>query len=324
MADAGELERSYCGGGGGGGGGHFLVVAYGLQGHLNPARTLARRLARIHGARVTLSVTVAAHGRMFPSLRLSSPDEEVSDGLISYAPYSDGFEFGATPRDADQLARSTRESARSLSAIVRRFAAAGRPVTCVVSAFSLPAADVAAEHGIPLAVYWIQAAAALAVYYHYFHGYEQLVASHAAADPTYEVTIPGLRRPLRIRDFPSFLVDASGREQGSVRWFRSLFEHIDRNKPKILVNTPLDVLEATALEELKRKLLDVFAVGPMLPPHHSQQQQLQADADEILAEDRIHLYKQDDQKRYMEWLETKPARSVVYMSYGSMLSYDRH
>lgn len=55
-------------------------------------------------------------------------------------------------------------------------------------------------------------------------------------------------------------------------------------------------IEATALEELKRKLLDVFAVGPMLPPHHLQQQQADADADEILAEDRIHLYKQDDQK----------------------------
>ncbi|CAN6339594.1 unnamed protein product [Urochloa humidicola] len=290
--------------------GHFLVVAYGLQGHLNPARALARRLACVHGAaaRVTLSVTVSAHGRMFPSL--ASPDEEVSDGLISYVPYSDGFEFGATPRDADQLARSTRESARSLSAIVRRFAATGQPVTSIVSAFSLIAAEVAVEHGIPLAIYWIQAATAFAVYYHYFHGgYERLVASHVA-DPMYEVSIPGLR-PLWIHEFPTFLVDTSGREKGSVQWLRSLFEYIDREKPKILVNT-LNLLEAAALKELKQKL-DVFAVGPMLP-HHLKQ------VDET--EDRIiHLYKQD-QKGYMEWLEAKPTRSVVYMSYGSMFSYN--
>ncbi|CAN6380516.1 unnamed protein product [Urochloa humidicola] len=305
MANNAGDEHGHC---------HFLVVAYGLQGHLNPARALAHRLVRAHGsaARVTLSVTVSAHSRMFPSPLASPDDEEVSDGLISYVPYSDGFDFGATPRDAEQLARSTRESARSLSAIVCRFAATGRPVTRIVSAFSLPAAEVAAEHGIPLDVYWIQAATALAVYYHYFHGYEQLVTAHVN-DLTHEVNIPGLLRPLRIHEFPSFLVDTSGREKGSVQWFRLLFEHIDREKPKVLVNT-LNVLEAAALKELKHKL-NVFAVGPMLLPHHSQQE-----VDKT--EDRIHLYKQD-QKGYMEWLEAKPSRSVVYMSYGSILSYNR-
>ncbi|CAN6348966.1 unnamed protein product [Urochloa humidicola] len=107
MANNAGDEHGHC---------HFLVVAYGLQGHLNPARALAHRLARAHGsaARVTLSVTVSAHSRMFPSPLASPDDEEVSDGLISYVPYSDGFDFGATPRDVDQLERSTHESSRSL------------------------------------------------------------------------------------------------------------------------------------------------------------------------------------------------------------------
>jgi len=187
---------------------------------------LARRLARANGgsARVTLSVAVSAHARMFPSptgqLVVSPPDVEASDGVISYVPYSDGFDFGERPRTAADRARRRRVSAASLSAIVRRLAAAGRPVTCVVSALLLPAADVALEHGIPLAVFWNQSAATLAAYYHYFHGHEHLVAAAAAHvggadDPaalSYElVTLPGLP-PLRVRDLPSFLVDATGGE----------------------------------------------------------------------------------------------------------------
>ncbi|KAL6595604.1 hypothetical protein ACP70R_047944 [Stipagrostis hirtigluma subsp. patula] len=289
---------------------HFLVVAYGLQGHLNPARALARRLARVHGgdARVTLSVTVSGHGLMFPSL--ASPDEEVHDGLIAYLPHYDGFEVGKYPRTADELARSCRESVKSLSAIVDRFAVTGWPITSIVSAFSPPAMDVAAEHGIPLAVYWIQAATSFAVYYHYFHGFDQLVAAKMA-DPTHEVSLPGLR-PLRIRDFPSFLVDATGSENGSVQWFfRSMFEHIGREKAKIPVNT-FDELETTTLQALQQHV-DVFTVGPMVP--HGQ-------SVDAIQDSPIHMYKKDE-KNYMEWLAANSCRSVVYVSYGSMTKYSR-
>jgi hypothetical protein len=51
----------------------------------------------------------------------------------------------------------------------------------------------------------------LATSYHHYHGYDDLVASHATAvDPVVIISLPGLMRPLRIHDFPSFLVDTSG------------------------------------------------------------------------------------------------------------------
>ncbi|TVU03523.1 hypothetical protein EJB05_50919, partial [Eragrostis curvula] len=278
---------------------------------------IARRLARVRGvARLTLSVPAAAHGRMFPA-SLASPaagddedEAEASDGVISYVPFSDGLEFGARPSSAAERARCRRESAESLSAVVRRLAAAGKPVTCVVSTISLPAIDVALEHGIPFAFYWIQTAAAFAAYYHYFRGYEQLVTAHVA-DPAYEVSFLGLR-PLPISDLPSFLADSTGSEQSkaSIELLRAIFEHIGREKPKVLVNS-LDMLETDLLQAV-RQHVEVFAVGPMVP--HLQQMDV--------TEDRVHLYKQEE-KGYMEWLNGQPGKSVVYMSYGSMITYEK-
>jgi len=181
---------------------HFLVVAYSMQGHVNPARTLAHRLAQVSGCTATLSIPLSGHRRMFPS----DDDEEaiISDGLISYLPFSDGIDDGTWPVDF-----------RTLSAVISRLAASGRPpVTCVVCTLSMPVVgEVARAHGLPLAVYWIQPAAVLATYYHYFHGHDELLRLLAAAGQHEtsgnlrsddEVTLPGMLRPLRTRDMPSF------------------------------------------------------------------------------------------------------------------------
>ncbi|KAL6595478.1 hypothetical protein ACP70R_047818 [Stipagrostis hirtigluma subsp. patula] len=266
---------------------HFLIVAYGIQSHVNPGRVLAHRLTSLAvdgSVAATLSLPVHAHRRMFPS---SAGDEEVTDGVISYIPYSDGFDDGSMPKDAEAWERSRRASFGSLSAVVARLAARGQPVTCVMCTMVLPSVlDVAREHGIPLAVYWIQPATVLAAFYHYFHGYGELIASHAG-DPAYEVKLPGLSRPLRIRDFPSFLVDTTGSELTK------------------LVNE----VETTVIDEMKQHL-DLFAVGPMIGSS---------------TEAPIHLFKHDDgdKKRYMEWLGAQSEKTVVYVLFGSISKYSK-
>ncbi|AQK48418.1 Cyanidin 3-O-rutinoside 5-O-glucosyltransferase [Zea mays] len=293
---------------------HFLVVAYGMQSHVNPGRALAHRLARlscIDGRPIlaTLSVPVAAQRRLFPSPTTMVDKEACSDGVISYVPHSDGFDDGASaPKTAEDWARRRRATAASLSAVVARFAAAGTPVTCIVVTMVGPAmVDVARDHGIPFAVYWIQPAAVLAAEYHYFHSYDD---DHARAR---EVSLPGLRRPLPVRDFPSFLVDTTGSVLAKVitEMFRELFESMDRWRPKVLVNT-LEELEAGVLAGMRRHL-DLVAVGPMLG----------ASADDA----RIHLFEHDDdvdKKRYMDWLRARPDSSVVYASFGSVTKVTRH
>ncbi|CAD6342454.1 unnamed protein product [Miscanthus lutarioriparius] len=232
------------------------------------------------------------------------PEETTDDGVISYVPYSDGLDDGSLSwsTDAEDRARRRRASADSLSAVVARLAGRGQPVTCIMCTMVLlPVLDVAREHGIPLAVYWLQPATVLAVSYHYFHGHDKLVAAHAT-DPAYEVRVPGLRCPLRIGCLPSFLTDTSGsdRARASIDLFRELFEFMDQWRPKVLVNT-FDELEPSALAEIRRHL-DVVAVGPMVGS---------------ATDARIHLF-EHDKKRYMEWLQAHPDSSVVYVSFGSV------
>lgn len=101
---------------------HFLVVAYGIQSHINPCRLLAHRLAClgiVSGSGpvlATLAVPLSAHRRMFPNHPSGNTADSDSDGVISYAPYSDGLDDGSPmPRDAEGKARVRRASFEGLS-----------------------------------------------------------------------------------------------------------------------------------------------------------------------------------------------------------------
>ncbi|XP_051198381.1 UDP-glycosyltransferase 75C1-like [Lolium perenne] len=289
---------------------HFLVLTFPLQGHIAPALRLARRLlAAAPDALVTFSTTEAAHRRMFPTKPADNPQaaaEPNGDGRLEFHPFADGTESGYV-RGSDSaafneyMASLRAAGARSVGELVDALAARGRPVTRVVYTLLLPwAADVARARGVPSALYWIQPAAVFAVYYHYFHGHAGVVADHLH-DPSFLVRLPGLP-PQAVRDLPSFITESAephDRFHGAYTAIRNLFENLDRDAPKatVLVNT-CEELEASTLTAVGA--YDVLPIGPVLP-----------------AGDEAGLFERDD-ARYMEWLDAKPADSVVYVSFGSL------
>ncbi|WVZ79553.1 hypothetical protein U9M48_027118 [Paspalum notatum var. saurae] len=266
---------------------HFLFVTNPLQGHLNPARRLAG---------------------------LASPDEEAVDAAgVVHIPYSDGFDEGFNPAvhgAGTYKARATAAGRETLSAVVARLAARGQPVTCVVYTFLVPwVPDVARAHGVPAALFWIQPAAVFAVYYHYFHGREAAIAACAnGRDPGATICLPGLP-PLRADALPSgvSITSPEHRHYLLLDLVRDLFLSLDEHKPRVLVNT-FDALEADALRAVPQ--FEIAAVGPVVPD---------ADAPPSGAD----LLRRHDAKAYMEWLDTNPARSVVYVSFGSVLSVSK-
>uniref|UniRef100_A0A6V7QR53 Uncharacterized protein n=1 Tax=Ananas comosus var. bracteatus TaxID=296719 RepID=A0A6V7QR53_ANACO len=259
---------------------HFLIVMYPVQGHINPARRLARRLIHVGGAaHVTLSTSVSGHRRMFPCSS-SDDDEEVTDGPISFIPFSDGNDEGTDPGCPDarrRFARTRSVGSQTLSSILDRLAARGRHVTCVLYTILLHwAADVARQRGIPSALCWIQPATVLAALHRFFHGHEGLVAAHAR-DPMHA---GGLRDP---------------RQRGP--------------RPRVLVNT-CEASEGDALGALEAEL-ELYAVGPLVPALLPAQEVKDARSEADLFA--------PDEKGYMEWLDAQEARSVVYVSFGSLV-----
>uniref|UniRef100_A0A6V7QQ62 Uncharacterized protein n=1 Tax=Ananas comosus var. bracteatus TaxID=296719 RepID=A0A6V7QQ62_ANACO len=108
---------------------HFLVATFPLQGHINPALNLAKRLALAAGpsASVTFSTTTAAHRRMFPSASSRSDDDILhNDGLLTYAPFSDGHDHGwngGIPDFNRYMSEFEQHGSRHLSDLVGNFAA---------------------------------------------------------------------------------------------------------------------------------------------------------------------------------------------------------
>uniref|UniRef100_A0A1D1YSL6 Glycosyltransferase n=1 Tax=Anthurium amnicola TaxID=1678845 RepID=A0A1D1YSL6_9ARAE len=304
---------------------HFLLVTFPAQGHINPALQLAKRLTRT-GALVTFATAISAHRRMFSS---SSPaidnrdDEHQQAPLLSFSPYSDGYDGGFNP-DKDDTAHYMSQikivGFETLTGVALSLADQGRPVTCIVYTLLLPwVADVARELGVPSVLFWIQPATVFSAYYHYFHGFADLISSHNK-EPWFTVELPGMP-PLRIRDLPSFLLSSDTSEYYfALLCFEEMYQTLDREveenkkgslqrKIKVLMNT-FDELEHEQLAAVDT--MELIPIGPLLPSAYTDEK------DKMDTAFGGDLLEPDVREGYMEWLDAKPEGSVVYVSFGSM------
>ncbi|CAO2193932.1 unnamed protein product [Urochloa humidicola] len=259
---------------------HFLVVTYPAQGHINPARHLARRLLRATGARVTVSTAVSAFRKMFPDAAAKdTAGGGVADGEgyrdvagVWYVPYSDGYDGGFDSNVHDKthyMDQVKLVGSRTLAAVLARLRDAGRPVTLVVYTLLLSwVADVAHAHGVPTALYWIQPASVLAAYFHFFRGtggVDKAIAA-AAGDPSAPITVPGLPAPLRIRDLPSFITstDADDPYAFVADMFRELVAMLGESPTTTVLANTFDAMEPDAVSSLREHGVDVIPVGPVI------------------------------------------------------------
>jgi hypothetical protein len=299
---------------------HLLVVTFPAQGHINPARHLARRLLRATGARVTVSTAVSALRKMFPGEQAGAEGHRDAAG-VWYVPYSDGYDDGFD-RDAHDATHYMEQiklvGAATLGAVLDRLRGVGRPVTLVVYTLLLSwVADVARARSVPAALYWIQPATVLAVYLHFFRatdGVDRAIAA-AGGDPWASVRFPGLP-PLRVRDLPSFIVSTPENDPYAfvADAFRELVETLGReDKPSVLANT-FDAVEPEAAASLREAGVDVVPVGPVV-----------SFLDDAAAGaggaknggNNNDLFKQDGEG-YLDWLDAQAPGSVVYISFGSL------
>ncbi|KAM5569672.1 phloretin 4'-O-glucosyltransferase-like [Rosa sericea] len=284
----------------------FIMVTFPTQGHINPSLQLAKRLIHITGAHVTIVTSLSAHLRIGNSI--STPSG------LTFAPFSDGYDQGLRFADITQdfMSELKRRGKQAIKDLVESSASEGHPYTCILCTLLLPwVAELARELHIPTALLWIQPATVFDIYYYYFNGYKDLININTAAnsDPSYAVEIPGLPLALKSRDLPSFIV-ATNPYSGALPLFEEQFEKLGQeSRPIILVNT-FDALEPEALKAIDK--YNLIGIGPLMPS---------AFLDGKDPSDKSYggdLFQKSKDSAYLEWLNSKPDESVVYVSFGSV------
>lgn len=290
---------------------HFLILTYPAQGHINPALHLAHHLSESTSAQVTFSTSISAHRKMFPDI--SSPNQEVTINSVTYLPFSDGTDDGIDPKTMnipELFSKFKTIGSESIATMLDNLKSSGRPVHCVLYTFMLPwMAQMSRIRGISSAQYWIQPATVFLIYYHAFlHGYERTI-TEKINDPLSTVDLPGVPL-LRVKDLPSFLMRSPDSDELTKELFQVFKEalgtlyvekDITKTNSKVLVNT-FEELELDALASVDD--VDLIAVGPAL-------------RSEMGSGASTDLIKPDE-KRYIKWLDSKPEKSVVYVSFGSL------
>ncbi|KAG6428380.1 hypothetical protein SASPL_112631 [Salvia splendens] len=266
---------------------HYLITCFPVQGHINPTLQLAKTLASL-GATVTFATT--AGGLKLVKDRLPSPDG------LTYASFSDE---DAPASDTTTYMTNIRLCGiENLTKILQNSLDTGRPVTCLVYSLLMPwAAEVARDMNVPSAFLAIQCAAAFAIYSRFYGsggidggGIDSSVCVEIKDLPTFTLC-----------DLPTFVLP-----QNYMNSFMGpmMTEHMKEletlPKPLVLLNT-FQELEQEAIKELESKL-NVIAIGPLISASNSFGGDLE-----------------NEEKNYLQWLDSKQEKSVVYIAFGSLV-----
>lgn len=276
----------------------FLLITYPIQGHINPTIQFAKRLVSM-GVQVTFATTVYLYRRMLKTPTVPG---------LSFSSFSDGYDDGYNPTDDSDVLSYISELKRRGSDYLRNIITSakqhGQPFTCLVYTPILPwAPKLARELHIPGALLWIQPATVFDIYYYYFHEYADYF--NISDDST--IQLPGLPFSLASRDIPSFLLP-SNIYTFALPSFQEQFLDLDQDpNPRVLVNTFQD-LEPDALRAVDK--FTIIPIGPLIPsafldgkdPH-----------DTSFGGDIF-----DAPNDYVEWLDSQPQLSVVYISFGTL------
>ncbi|TVU30827.1 hypothetical protein EJB05_22471, partial [Eragrostis curvula] len=307
---------------------HVLLLSYPAQGHINPLLQFGKRLAAGHRGAVRCTLAVA---------RSALVTGEPHPSEIHLATFSDGCDTSGYNEVGDvqaYLDRLETAGSRTLDELLRAESAEGRPVRVVVyDAFLLWAPRVARHHGASCAAFFTQACAVNVAYAHALAGKVDLPLAEVPAE------LPGLPKGLEPADFSTFLTE---QPTGSSSYRELLLQQCQGLEvaDHALINSFYELqTEVTSdLTFLRSRVRDIWlymkgarnvqilqeadylasrwgakTVGPTLPSAY---------LDNRIPDDSSYNYHLHSPMtaECKAWLDNRPAHSVVYVSFGSLVA----
>eukprot|EP00253_Pinus_taeda_P035026 PITA_35026 len=293
---------------------HALLFPYPAQGHINPMMHLAKKLAS-KGVTVTFVNTHHRHQRITKANNHSAKqdypleNEALNVGLdIRSVQISDGL-----PLDFDRAARlidfmrSVDNMAGELERLLQNLNKTGPAISCVIADSSLPwSCEVTKKLGVPWILFWTQPTFLYSIHYH-AHLLEDLrcnLYEGTADEGSISIDfIPGVPN-LEARDLPCFIRQSDPES-------RAILDLIHRS---FQACREADWVLGNSFDDLERKELNlnppVLHVGPLLPSGF-----LNGEHSKDMRVGTSTWTEYDCSK----WLDAKPNRSVLYVSFGSMV-----
>ncbi|XP_048323976.2 UDP-glycosyltransferase 87A1 [Ziziphus jujuba] len=276
---------------------HVVAMPYPGRGHVNPMMNLCKQLvSRSHRILVTFVVT-----------------EEWS-GFIDSEPRPHNIRLGTLPNvipsehdRANDFPGFVEAVATKLEAPFERLLDRLEPPVSAIIAdnYVVWAGGVGNRRNIPVALLWTMSASVFSVLHHFEllvqNGHFPLELSERGQEVI--EYIPGISRT-RIVDLPT-MFHGNGRKTLG----RALEAANGVSKAKYLLFTSACELESQVIDALKAKIsTPVYPVGPSIPYF-------------LLENENTSLGGHDRPKpKYLQWLDSQPERSVLYISMGSFLS----
>ncbi|KAH6777614.1 hypothetical protein C2S51_008926 [Perilla frutescens var. frutescens] len=294
---------------------HVVIFPVPAQGHLNCMLNLAHLfcLADLH---VTFIVSEFIHRRLLKHTTVPA----------TFAAYP-GFQFRTIPDGLpEDHPRSGEKVGDLLPAVTNTMVpffkkmmidedflafAGRRPATCFIAdGFLAFAADFAEENGVPLVYFRTPSAS----YFWTFFQFNDLIESQEIPIGGKSMDglvkgIPGMEGFLRRRDLPSFY-RADDVNDPFLQSLAAATRQTVRAQAAIF-NTFED-LEGPIVSHMIKKLPRIYTIGPIHEQLKSRLIEKKAEASIIAG----NLWAED--RSCIDWLNAQPARSVIYVSFGSV------
>ncbi|XP_009597175.1 7-deoxyloganetic acid glucosyl transferase-like [Nicotiana tomentosiformis] len=307
---------------------HVVIFPFPVQGHVNPMLKLAELLC-LSGIHVTFINTLSIQNRLsrntdiqsrfnrFPGFRF----ETIPDGLSNKVPQTyqethkvmvifDSLRSTAKPILKEIILAAGCPSGSS--EVTRQ-----GPVTCVIADGILSVAlEVAEDVGIPILYFRTASAASFWIYL----CLPQLIQNGELPFPGNELDVPiasikGMESLLRRRDLPSFCrVDSV-----DVPILQMVLTETQKTlRTKGLILNTFEEVEGPILDQIRNHLPKLYSIGPL---HAHLKNKI---ASESISQS-IHsnsIWEED--KSCLKWLDDQPANSVIYVSFGSLVTVTKN
>ncbi|GJT94906.1 crocetin glucosyltransferase, chloroplastic-like protein [Tanacetum coccineum] len=209
---------------------------------------------------------------------------------LSYDSFPDGNDEGGPFDKPNYYEQMKLVGSVSLENLIVTKSKNDQKVSFVIYGMCLPwVAQTARDLHVPSAFFFFQSGASLCVMYH-------LLKINDNIDPSGNVEIPKMPL-LKYSEIPDFLLPTNK----LAPIFQQHMQTLEKEqKPCILINT-FDGLEKELINSIPNRL-NILSVGPLV-------------SDETNDSDREY---------YLQWLDSKGDKSVIYVSFGSFVELDKN